>query len=546
MTQQHEGRLELTWTNKQRRLLASEDGRYEWVPPHDHRVAEVRLLRQAGTVGEIGKVPNLLIRGDALYALTSLAELPQFREQVAGKVRLIYIDPPFNTQLSWLQYDDALEHSVWLTMMRDRLLQAKKLLAPTGSIWVHCDDSEQAYLRIVMDEIFGREAFVASVIWQKRESRENRAAFSNQHDYILVYAPLGPSKWKQHRNKLPRNADSIRDDGDPRGPWTSDPFTAQGSRPNQGYKIQTPDGDLVGPPRGRCWSHTEPEYWRFVEENRIYWPEKAKGELRRPRLKGFLSEKEGLVPMTLWLAEEVGHNDEAKKEILALFPSRKPFDTPKPERLLERIIRIATNPGDLVLDFFLGSATTAAVAHKLGRRWIGVERDEATLRDYALPRLERVVRGDDSGGVTSSAGWKGGSGFHVLDVHPSMFVEDQGTVVLADWATDTALAEATAAQMGYEFALEPPFCGRLGRSRLAVIDGLVNEDVVALLVRALAADERLLICGTAIDPVARDRLTELSRGSRIRKIPASILSGYESDYRRRRSEDLKLDEVGAA
>jgi len=250
--------------------------------------------------------------------------------------------------------------------------------------------------------------------------------------------------------------------------------------------------------------------------------------------------------MTLWLAEEVGHNDEAKKEILALFPSRKPFDTPKPERLLERIIRIATNPGDLVLDFFLGSATTAAVAHKLGRRWIGVERDEATLRDYALPRLERVVRGDDSGGVTSSAGWKGGSGFHVLDVHPSMFVEDQGTVVLADWATDTALAEATAAQMGYEFALEPPFCGRLGRSRLAVIDGLVNEDVVALLVRALAADERLLICGTAIDPVARDRLTELSRGSRIRKIPASILSGYESDYRRRRSEDLKLDEVGAA
>jgi len=288
VTQQHEGRLELTWTNKQRRLLASEDGRYEWVPPHDHRVAEVRLLRQAGTVGEIGKVPNLLIRGDALYALTSLAELPQFREQVAGKVRLIYIDPPFNTQLSWLQYDDALEHSVWLTMMRDRLLQAKKLLAPTGSIWVHCDDSEQAYLRIVMDEIFGREAFVASVIWQKRESRENRAAFSNQHDYILVYAPLGPSKWKQHRNKLPRNADSIRDDGDPRGPWTSDPFTAQGSRPNQGYKIQTPDGDLVGPPRGRCWSHTEPEYWRFVEENRIYWPEKAKGELRRPRLKGFL------------------------------------------------------------------------------------------------------------------------------------------------------------------------------------------------------------------------------------------------------------------
>lgn len=189
----YEGRLELTWTNKHLRLLANDDGSYEWVAPSDYRVAEVRLLHGVGTVGEVAVErdrarDNLLIRGDALSALTSLIELPEFAREYVGKVKLAYLDPPFNTQQSFLQYDDALEHSVWLTMMRDRLVQVKTLLSPEGSVWVHCDDSEQAYLKVMMDELFQRENFVAIIIWEKFTTRENRTDISTSHDYILVYA----------------------------------------------------------------------------------------------------------------------------------------------------------------------------------------------------------------------------------------------------------------------------------------------------------------------------------------------------------------------
>ena len=215
------GRLELTWTNKHLRLLAHEDGSYEWVNPADYRVAEVRLLHDVTTVGEVGKkraADNLLIRGDALNALTSLARLPEFASEYLGKVKLAYLDPPFNTQQSFLQYDDALEHSVWLTLMRDRLLQIRDLLAHNGSVWVHCDDSEQHRLRMVMDEIFGPGAFVATVIWQKRYSRDNRPAIGNIHDYFLVYAPMG-GDWKHHRNRITRiEAKQYRNpNNDPRG-----------------------------------------------------------------------------------------------------------------------------------------------------------------------------------------------------------------------------------------------------------------------------------------------------------------------------------------
>jgi len=198
--QRYEGRLELTWTNKHERLLARDDGRYAWVPPADYRVAEVRLLRDAGHVGAVAAPDarardNLLIRGDALNALHSLAELPEFAREYLGKVKLAYLDPPFNTQQSFLHYDDALEHSVWLTMMRDRLLQVKALLSDDGSVWVHCDDSEMAYLKVAMDEIFGRACFVATIVWQKRYSRDNRPAIGPAHDYIVVYSPAG-TDWK--------------------------------------------------------------------------------------------------------------------------------------------------------------------------------------------------------------------------------------------------------------------------------------------------------------------------------------------------------------
>lgn len=543
----YEGRLELTWTNKPLRLLGHEDGSYEWVPPGDYRVAEVRLLDDAGTVGErqTGTArarDNLVIRGDALNALGSLVELPEFARELVGRVKLAYLDPPFNTMESHYVYDDALEHSVWLTMMRDRLLQVRKLLSPDGSIWVHCDDSEHAYLKVLMDEIFGRQAFIATVVWQKRYSRDNRPAIGAVHDYLVVYAPKG-TDWKSVRNRTPRDPKSTKQyrnpNNDPNGLWRPIPLDAQAGHAtaSQFYDIETPGGAVHPPPSGRAWSVTKERFEALMADGpqdppsrrgRVYFGRSGRG---KPNTIRYLSEDEGLVPWTWWPHDEVGHNDESKKEVLALFPDVDAFDTPKPERLMYRIVHIASDPGDIVLDCFLGSGTTAAVAHKMRRRWVGIERSAQTLDSFAIPRLTKVVAGEDSGGITEALEWQGGGGFCVLDVAPSMFEDDDGVVMLAEWATNGRLSEATAAQLHFEFDDDPPFVGRRGRKRLAVIDGLVNEDVVRLLAGAVAADERLVVCGTALDPQAAQVLRELLPGSTARKIPGSILQEYRQGAR---------------
>ena len=523
------GRLELTWTNKDLRLLASEDGSYEWVPPSDYRVAEVRLLRDGGAVGEVtGKrdraQDNLLIQGDALNALTSLIELPEFAREYVGKVRLAYLDPPFNTQQSFLHYDDALEHSVWLTMLRDRLIQVKTLLSSEGSVWVHCDDSEQAYLKVMMDEVFGRDNFIATVIWQKIHARNNSAQhFSSDHDYIVVFAK-NKNSWV--RNRIDRteasNSEFWNPDDDPRGLWRRSDLTASHAYGEGKYEVVGPHGDRFVPREGRWWSVSRENFDTLVRDNRIWW-----GRDRRsfPFRKRFESELLGLVPTTIWLHDEVGDNREAKSEVTRLFGREAIFATPKPERLLRKIIHIGSDPGDVVLDCFLGSGTTAAVAQKMGRRWVGIEM-LATYQQFAAPRLRHVIEGTDPGGVSSMTSWNGGGGFRMLDVAPSMFAESGGQVFLSDWATNSQLAEATAAQLHYGYQFDPPFCGRRGRSRLAVIDGLVSEDVIRLLVGALADDERIVVAGTAVDPMARTVLRSLRPGSTVRKIPQSILHEY--------------------
>jgi len=260
------------------------------------------------------------------------------------------------------------------------------------------------------------------------------------------------------------------------------------------------------------------------QDNRIWWGPAKSGV---PRLKRFLSEvRQGRVPQTIWMNADTGHTQEAKKEIKALFPDIEPFATPKPERLLHRIVALGSRPGDIVLDCFLGSATTAAVAHKLGRRWVGIEVITNTIDAFALPRLTKVVEGNDPGGITPTLSWEGGASFRILHVASSMFETVDGQVYLSEWATNGKLAEVTAAQLHYDYQYDPPFCGRRGRSRLAVIDGLVNEAVVRLVANALAEDQRLVICGTAIDPAARDVLRALRPGSSVRKIPQSILQEY--------------------
>lgn len=523
--------VELQWAEKSRRLIARDDGSYEWVDAADTRLSEVRLLHRQASVGKAtAQDQNLLIRGDALHALPSLARLEPFRSRLAGGVKLCYIDPPFNTGERFAHYHDAFDDSVWLSLMQQTLSEVKRLLSPEGSVWVHLDDSEQHHGRCLLDEVFGPEAFVATVIWQKRTSRDSRKAFSSMHDYIHVYAPMGPIGWKKLRNALPDEGAFSNPDNDPRGPWRSVPLTAQDGHatPAQFYSIKSPTGVVHDPPPGRCWTYSKERFEELVADDRVYWPRNGSG---KPRLKRYMTEVNGLAPFTIWTAQEVGDNSSAKKDILQLFPEEAAFDTPKPEQLMNRIIHVASDPGDLVLDCFVGSGTTAAVAHKLGRRWIGVEQSPDTIARFALPRLQAVVNGDDGIGISEEVAWKGGRGFDLLDVSPSMFRVHGSCIQLSQWATGGLLAEATAAQLGFEYSPSGVFSGNRDGCRLAVVDGLVDENVIRSLLQELGDEEVLHVAATQIAANAKTTLRELSPRSKLSKIPEDVLGAYERTTR---------------
>lgn len=392
----------LDWVNKNQAKEVTHE-----VPYH--------LLRQEAVYGDASE--NLLIQGDNLLALKAL--IPFY----AGRVKCIFIDPPYNTQSAFEHYDDKLEHSQWLSMMYPRLALLRELLAEDGSIWVTIDDNEAHYLKVLMDEIFGRNNFVANVFWQKTPTRENRTDVSAVHDHVLLFAKKREI-WKDIRNALPASDSQLdrftNPDNDPRGPWASLPAHAKaekGRRQAQFFTVITPSGRTVDPPPGRCWLYTEPRFKEVVADNRIWFG--ADGT-NVPRVKKFLSEvQSGLVPSTLWIYQEVGTNGQAKAEVVRLFPGETPFSTPKPEALLSRIIHIATNPGDLVLDSFLGSATTAAVAHKMGRRFIGIEMGDHA-RTHCIPRLEKVIEGEQ-GGISEAVSWQGGGGFRFCTLGEAAF-----------------------------------------------------------------------------------------------------------------------------
>jgi adenine-specific DNA-methyltransferase len=383
-----------------------------------------RLLDTVSTHGDaVQAQQNLLIQGDNLQALKAL--LPFYR----GRVKCIFIDPPYNTQSAFEHYDDNLEHSQWLSMMLPRLQLLRELLSEDGSIWVTIDDNEGHYLKVLMDEVFGRRNFVANVFWQKTHTRENRTDISAVHDHLLVLAK-NRDGWKEVRNMLPSSEEQLErftnPDSDPRGDWASLPAHAKaekGRREAQFFTITTPSGRKIDPPPGRCWLYTEPRFLEMVQDGRIWFGESGNNA---PRVKKFLSEvQEGLVPSTLWLHKEVGTNGKAKAELVALFPGETPFSTPKPEALLQRILHIATNPNDLVLDSFLGSGTTAAVAQKMGRRWIGIEMGEHAAT-HCLPRLEKVIAGEQ-GGISQAVGWQGGGGFRFARLGAPVF-DAQGCI----------------------------------------------------------------------------------------------------------------------
>lgn len=456
----------LTWTGKEDALRTA-----SLVP---FRIFEPHTAADGGIVGDPKAAQdNLLIQGDNLEALKAL--LPYY----AGRVKCIYIDPPYNTKSALEHYDDNLEHSTWLSLIYPRLELLREFLTADGSIWVSIDDREMPSLRQIMDEIFGRSRFVASIVWQKRYSRENREAIGDVHEYLLVYA-LSPEKFKATRNLVPFTGKQAKvyknPNNDPNGRWRPVPMTAQAGHAtaDQFYEIIAPSGKKFRPPAGRCWGLAQATYLKLLEEGRIYFGKKGNSQ---PNVIRYLSEVPGVAPWTWWPSDEVGHTDEAKKEILSLFGDEDIFDTPKPERLLSRIIAIATNPGDLILDSFLGSGTTMAVAMKMKRKCIGVEMGEHA-RTLCLPRLRKVVEGD-RGGISEEIEWKGGGGFRFVKLGETLFDAFgrlNPKVKFADLAAFVWWRETKAPAIGGSIKATSPFLGvHEGRGLYLLYNGILGD-----------------------------------------------------------------------
>ncbi|WP_242353924.1 site-specific DNA-methyltransferase [Anaeromyxobacter sp. SG64] len=369
---------------------------------------ELRLVREFSFGEDCGG--NRIIHGENARVLAHLGA------SLKGAVRCIYIDPPYNNQERYFHYSDALSHDDWMGGIVERLELMAPLLTEDGSIWISIDDREVHYLKVAADRIFGRENFVSTVIWQQRTTRENRKVFSNNHEYLLVYA-RDVKRFRLSRNRLPATPEVLgrykNPDGDPRGSWQSVSANVQGGHgtDSQFYVLVAPNGRRHAPPKGRCWVYTKDRMDREIRANNVWFGRDGNGA---PRLKRFLAESPGLTPETLWFATDVGTNDSAKKHLLSLFADAPVFDTPKPEELIARVLHIATRPGDMVLDAYLGSGTTAAVAHKMGRRYIGIEEGGHAVTHCAT-RLRAVVEGE-GGGVSAAVGWSGGGGFEFYRV----------------------------------------------------------------------------------------------------------------------------------
>ncbi|MDY7549465.1 site-specific DNA-methyltransferase [Pseudomonas sp. FG1] len=528
-------KLELTWIGKDER------------PRLEPRILieEPECSYHAETRREGDHFDNMLIHGDNLLALKALETDPNVR----GKVKCIFIDPPYNTGSAFEHYDDGIEHSLWLTMMRDRLTILWELLSEDGSIWITVDDNEGHYLKVICDEIFGRKNFVATSVWQSRYSRSNDALISMSHNFVYCYA-VNPVLWKTVRNRLSRTAEQAAQyknlDNDPLGPWRAIPWDAPNIRENLSYPIITPSGRERRPPQGRCWSRTEGQWLEMVASGRAYFGKSGDGA---PSFKQYLSEASGIVPNTWWPHEEVGHTDEAKKEVQTLFGKESAFDTPKPERLMMRIIEIASNPGDLVLDSFAGSGTAGAVAHKMGRRWIMVELGEHA-KTHIVPRMQKVIDGTDKGGVTAAVNWQGGGGYRFFQLAPSLLQKDKwGNLVINKDYQPEMLAEAICKHFNYTYAPSTEHYWMHGKATenafIYVTTNSLTFDQLKTLSDEAGEERSLLVCCMAYE-TAGDSLMNLT----IRKIPRVVLDRCEwgkDDYSLKIAalplQDAELDAV---
>ena len=502
-------KLELTWIGKEKR------------PKLEARILleDVAQSYHAKVRSENAIFDNKLIFGDNLLALKAL------EQEYAGEVRCVFIDPPYNTGSAFSHYDDGLEHSIWLGLMRDRLELIRRLLADDGSLWITIDDNEAHYLKVLCDEVFGRGNFVANIVWNHRKSVQSDIVISLSHNHILVFSK---SKEKLSLNRLQLTDEDKYDnpDNDSRGMWYATPFDAPQIRPNLEYAIENPNtGEVYYPPQGRHWRTTQEEYLKALADNRIVFGKTGKS---KPQMKRFLSEaqKKGSSVKTWW--DEVGTATEATKELQKMSVD---FDTPKPERLLERVLQIATNPGDLVLDSFAGSGTTGAVAHKMGRRWIMVELGEH-CHTHIIPRLQKVINGEDKGGVSGSLNWQGGGGFRYYRLAPSLIVNDKwGNAVINPEYNPAMLAEALAKLEGFTYRPSETLWWQHGFSSEQDFLYVTTQTLMAEQLQALSDEvgegRSLLICCSAYRGVTAAQAAERFPNLSLKKIPKMVLARCE-------------------
>lgn len=498
-------KLELTWVGKESELKI-----------------EPRILIKNPTLSNTAQdenTENMIIHGDNLLALKAL------ESEYAGQVKCIYIDPPYNTGSAFSHYDDNLEHSIWLNLMRARIKALYNLLNSNGSMWISIDDDERDYLKVVCDEIFGRSNFVCSVIWQKKGTRSNDARwFSDTHDYVLVYAK-DKINWKP--NLLPRPEDSTKGysnpDNDPRGVWASGPCHAKTPNEKDIYEITTPSGRKILPPAGTSWRFSKEKFEVLIQENRIWFGEHGDNV---PRYKRFLTEvQDGFVPTTLWLRDEVGDNQEAKKEVKNV-DSRNVFATPKPERLIQQILTLGSDEGDLVLDSFLGSGTTAAVAHKMGRRYIGIEMGDHAYT-HCKVRLDKVISGEDKGGVTKTANWQGGGGYNFYELAPSLVVEDKfGNPIINKEYNADMLAAAMALHEGFTYAPDDNYYWKQAKNENAYLfttTSHITAEYLSSIESEMQDGEYLIIACRSYESGA----DKVFKNIRVKKIPQVLLDRCE-------------------
>lgn len=519
-------RLELTWIGKENRPRL--EPRILLEDPEKSHHAKHRMS---------GKdiFDNVLIQGDNLLALKAL------EQRYRGQVKCIFIDPPYNTGVAFEQYDDGLEHSIWLTLMRDRLELLATLLRPDGSLWVTLDDNEAHYLKVLGDETFGRGCFIADITWQKRDGPPNDRKIGSINDHLLVWGKsrLTTSKKtlaEESFNLMPRTEKAnaqYQVFAEPNGPDERGPFrkidttaNGKGGRYVESlfYPIVNPfTGIEVWPRKGTCWRHSRDEMARLQKERRLYWG--VNGTATTPMRKLFRTEaKEGMTAPTIWT--DAGLNQHASSHLEDLFGHKAAFETPKPEALLSRIIHIATRPGDMVLDSFAGSGTTGAVAHKMGRRWIMVELGDH-CHTHIVPRLKKVIDGNDPGGITEAASWKAGGGFRYYRLAPSLMEKDtfDQWVISKDYNAPM-LAEAVCKLMGYTYAPSDRHYWMQGQSSerdfIYVTTNALTHAQLRAISEEVGPDRSLLICCKAFRGSA-DAFENLT----IKKIPQAVLHKCE-------------------